>query len=177
MRRGVLAVLGTIAGTGLLVGAKLGTPPVAGANDMPGATGTATDGASPPPPSAAAAQTGAAAGQSGAQAGAGAAKTGASKAPAAGLKDGTFTGKAYAAGVYENLAVTITVMDGKLTAAKGDPGNVTGTTAQITGTSLPKLQQETLTAQSAKIATVSGATYTSGAYRMSLQSAIDQAKA
>src|SRR5947207_9092502 len=165
MRRGVLAILGTIAGTGLLVGAKLGTPPVAGANGMPDAAGTATDGASPPPSTAATA--------AGA---AGGAKAGASRA-AGGLTDGTFTGKAYAAGVYEMLTVTITVTNGKLTAAKGDPGQVTGTTAQITGTSLPKLQQDALAAQSAKVATVSGATFTSGAYRMSLQSAIDQAKA
>jgi uncharacterized protein with FMN-binding domain len=160
MRRGVLVVLGTIAGTGLLVGAKLGTPPVAGANAAMTGGGTATDGASAPPsvPASGAA--------------------GASKAPAGGrLQDGTFTGKAYAAGVYEMLTVTITVTDGKLTAAAGDPGQVSGTTAQITGTSLPKLQQEALAAQSSKVATVSGATYTSNAYRMSLQSALDQAKA
>jgi uncharacterized protein with FMN-binding domain len=163
MRRGVLAILGTVAGTGLLVGAKLGTPAPPDANAA--MAGTATDGASPPPadpPSAAAAT--------------GGTKAAASKAPAAGLKDGMFVGKAYAAGVYEMLSVTITVENGKLTAAQGDPGQVSGTTQQITNTSLPKLQQEALTAQSAKIATVSGATYTSGAYRMSLQSALDQAK-
>jgi uncharacterized protein with FMN-binding domain len=35
--------------------------------------------------------------------------------------------------------------------------------------------QETLSAQSAKIDTVSGATYTSNGYEQSLQSALDQA--
>ena len=40
---------------------------------------------------------------------------------------------------------------------------------------LPELRSETLTAQSAQIDTVSGATYTSDAYIRSLQSAIDAA--
>ena len=38
----------------------------------------------------------------------------------------------------------------------------------------PALAQEVLAAQSAKIETVSGATYTSESYRASVQSAIDQ---
>jgi uncharacterized protein with FMN-binding domain len=42
---------------------------------------------------------------------------------------------------------------------------------------MPKLQQEALTAQNANVATVSGATYTSQAYKSSLQSALDQARA
>ena len=42
---------------------------------------------------------------------------------------------------------------------------------------LPTLIQEALTAQSADVDTVSGATYTSNSYRDSLQSAIDAAKA
>jgi uncharacterized protein with FMN-binding domain len=42
---------------------------------------------------------------------------------------------------------------------------------------MPRLQQETLSAQNAAIATVSGATYTSNAYKTSLQSAINAAKA
>ncbi len=94
-----------------------------------------------------------------------------------GPKDGTFTGAAAAAGNYEMLTVTITISGGKLTAASGNPGQVNGTTAQIVGNALPKLQQEALAAQSANVATVSGATYTSGAYRTSLQSALDKAMA
>ena len=42
---------------------------------------------------------------------------------------------------------------------------------------LPTLIQEALTAQSADVDTVSGATYTSDSYRTSLQDAIDQARA
>jgi uncharacterized protein with FMN-binding domain len=42
---------------------------------------------------------------------------------------------------------------------------------------IPKLTSETLTAQSARIDTVSGATTTSAGYIQSLQSALDQASA
>jgi len=45
----------------------------------------------------------------------------------------------------------------------------------INSTAVPKLNQETLQAQSADIDTVSGATYTSAGYKQSLQSALDQA--
>jgi uncharacterized protein with FMN-binding domain len=44
---------------------------------------------------------------------------------------------------------------------------------QIGNYAFPKLVGETLIAQSAKIDTVSGATYTSGGYIKSLQSALD----
>jgi uncharacterized protein with FMN-binding domain len=45
---------------------------------------------------------------------------------------------------------------------------------QIGNYAFPRLVGETLTAQSAKIDTVSGATYTSGGYISSLQSALDR---
>ena len=48
---------------------------------------------------------------------------------------------------------------------------------QIDSFSIPKLTAETLTAQSARIDTVSGATTTSQGYIGSLQSALDQASA
>jgi uncharacterized protein with FMN-binding domain len=47
---------------------------------------------------------------------------------------------------------------------------------QIDSFALPKLTSETLTAQSAKIDAVSGATYTSQGYIQSLQSAVDAAQ-
>ncbi|MEV6946371.1 FMN-binding protein [Streptomyces sp. NPDC051172] len=47
---------------------------------------------------------------------------------------------------------------------------------QINGYALPRLRSEALQAQSANIDTVSGATYTSGGYRQSLQSALDSAR-
>jgi uncharacterized protein with FMN-binding domain len=46
---------------------------------------------------------------------------------------------------------------------------------QIDSFAIPKLTSETLTAQSARIDAVSGATYTSQGYIQSLQSALDQA--
>jgi uncharacterized protein with FMN-binding domain len=48
---------------------------------------------------------------------------------------------------------------------------------QIDSFAIPKLTSETLTAQSARIDAVSGATYTSQGYIQSLQSALDQANA
>jgi uncharacterized protein with FMN-binding domain len=47
----------------------------------------------------------------------------------------------------------------------------------IDGRALPLLSNETLTAQSAKINAVSGASYTSAGYIKSLQSALDKARA
>ncbi len=48
---------------------------------------------------------------------------------------------------------------------------------RINARALPTLRTEVLTAQTAHVDTVSGATYTSDAYTRSLQSAIDQARA
>ena len=45
---------------------------------------------------------------------------------------------------------------------------------QIDANAIPKLTSETLTAQSAHINAVSGASYTSSGYIQSLQSAVDQ---
>jgi len=53
--------------------------------------------------------------------------------------------------------------------------NGDGKSQRINARALPELRSETLTAQSAQIDTVSGATYTSDAYIRSLQSAIDAA--
>jgi uncharacterized protein with FMN-binding domain len=52
-----------------------------------------------------------------------------------------------------------------------------GKSVRINQRALPELQSEALTAQSAEVDTVSGATYTSNAYAKSLQSAIDEARA
>ena len=51
----------------------------------------------------------------------------------------------------------------------------TARSKDISSTAVPRLNQETLEAQSAAIDTVSGATYTSAGYRQSLQSALDRA--
>lgn len=51
-----------------------------------------------------------------------------------------------------------------------------GRDREISSYAIPLLQQETLTAQSARVDTVSGATYTSDGYRRSLQAALDAAR-
>jgi uncharacterized protein with FMN-binding domain len=74
------------------------------------------------------------------------------------------------------VQVTITVANGKITAVdvpQYPDGN--GKDQQINAYALPVLKQETLTAQSADIDMVSGATVTSDGYVQSLQSALDQA--
>jgi uncharacterized protein with FMN-binding domain len=74
------------------------------------------------------------------------------------------------------VQVQITVQDGKITAVSVPvyPDN-NGRDQQINATALPTLVQETLSAQSADIDMVSGATVTSDGYVTSLQSALDKA--
>jgi uncharacterized protein with FMN-binding domain len=194
VRRAALALLGTAIGTSLLVGAKLGTPTKAGVQDVAvdtaggvvaeepadpateDATATADPSAPAPttaPPSKGAAKTTAP----------GSTKT--TKPTAAptttkppttgGLKTGTFAG-APSTNEYGTIKVTITVSGGKVTNLAASYPTSPSRTASINSNAIPKLRQEALTAQSAKINTISGATYTSGSYKISLQSALDQAK-
>lgn len=77
---------------------------------------------------------------------------------------------------YGPVQVQITVRGGKITNVSvlqypnGDPHD-----QQINSYALPILNQEAISAQSAQIDAVSGATFTSGGYTTSLQSAIDKA--
>jgi uncharacterized protein with FMN-binding domain len=74
------------------------------------------------------------------------------------------------------VQVSITVADGKITAVdvpQYPDGNHKD--EEINADALPTLKQETLSAQSADIDMVSGATVTSDGYVQSLQSALDQA--
>jgi uncharacterized protein with FMN-binding domain len=74
------------------------------------------------------------------------------------------------------VQVEITTTGGKVTAVnvvRYPSGN--GQDQQINSYALPVLVQETLSAQSAKIDMVSGATVTSGGYLRSLQAALDKA--
>ena len=50
-----------------------------------------------------------------------------------------------------------------------------GRSSEVTNDAVPKLDQEAVAAGSADIDAVSGATYTSGGYKQSLQSALDKA--
>ena len=74
------------------------------------------------------------------------------------------------------VQVQLTVSGGKITdVAMLQYPNGNGTDQQISSYALPILMQDTMSAQSANIDMVSGATYTSTGYLQSLQSAIDQA--
>ncbi|WP_370457736.1 FMN-binding protein [Actinoplanes sp. OR16] len=76
-----------------------------------------------------------------------------------------------------DVQVAITVADGKIIAVTVPiyPGG-SSRHEEISARSIPVLVQETLDAQSADIDSVSGATYTSGGYKESLQSALDAAQ-
>lgn len=93
-----------------------------------------------------------------------------------GLADGTFKGSTVST-KYGPLQATITVSGGRITAVTvpTTPANDRKSVA-INASAVPRLVQATLTAQSSKVSNVSGATYTSTAYRTSLQAAIDAAK-
>jgi uncharacterized protein with FMN-binding domain len=96
-------------------------------------------------------------------------KTSPSTAPAG--PSGTFDGPSEST-QYGNVQVTITVANGKITNANG---SLPGGGDSIGQNAIPQLNQEVLTAQSANIQAVSGATYTSNGYIESLQQAVDQA--
>jgi uncharacterized protein with FMN-binding domain len=94
-----------------------------------------------------------------------------------GLKDGTYRGQT-ADTPYGPLQVSITVSSGVITkVAVPQYPNGSGRDQEINSYALPQLVDETVTAQSAQIDMVSGATYTSQGYLQSLQSALDRAKA
>ncbi|MFJ9726337.1 FMN-binding protein [Streptomyces sp. NPDC101209] len=77
---------------------------------------------------------------------------------------------------YGPVQVRITLTGGRITAASAvQYPDETARSKDINATAVPKLDQETLQAQSARIDTVSGATYTSAGYKQSLQSALDKA--
>jgi uncharacterized protein with FMN-binding domain len=178
MRRGALAILGTIAGTSLLIVTKLGTHPATDPSTVPLSDSAVVPPAGNPseagdaPPAAAPAP-----GPVPSVPGKTTAPAPTPTKPAGGPKNGTFTGAGAAARHYETVTVTITVSGGRMTVVSGSCGAASGESRSICTRAMPKLQQEALTAQNANVATVSGATYTSQAYKSSLQSALDQAKA
>ncbi|HEY5455916.1 MAG TPA: FMN-binding protein [Acidothermaceae bacterium] len=94
----------------------------------------------------------------------------------------TVTGSAVTVGegrrVFGVVQVRLTLTNGKITAV--DPVQVPqndGHSQDLSSYSIPKLSQQVLSAQSASIDAVSGATYTSEAYAQSVQAALDAAKA
>jgi uncharacterized protein with FMN-binding domain len=148
LRRAIFALVGTAAGTTLLISLKaglvIGQPATASAvAPLAGAA----QGSAPP-------------------AGAG----------AGGLKDGTFTGSVVQK-KWGRVQVQITVSSGRMTDVTAlQTPSAHEESLHINGRAAPILRQEALAAQSAVINTVSGATFTSAGYRTSLQAALDAAR-
>ena len=86
---------------------------------------------------------------------------------------GTFTGSAVDVG-FGTVQVKITVVNGKITDAQAVQAP-SGRNDRYTNMSVPVLRQRTLTAQSANINGVSGASYTSFGWYTSLVVALKQA--
>jgi uncharacterized protein with FMN-binding domain len=170
-----LTLGGTAAGIAALLAVKF----------HPSAASTPTAGSLMPPPTSAAAP----AGTAGA---AGAAKPAATKPAASGTPRSTASsssggGTTQSSGArtftgsvdntqYGPMQVAATVQGKKITKITVLQMTNTGSLSQsIDQMSIPKLTQEALAAQSAKINAVSGASYTSAGYIQSLQSALDMA--
>ncbi|MEU1786568.1 FMN-binding protein [Streptomyces sparsogenes] len=157
LRRIVLGTAATVSGVVLLLALKQpGSEPVAAAGPgSPAGQASATAPVAPP-----------AAGGRGGDGGGGGGGGGGGR---------TVTGDA-ARTQYGPVQVSVTVSGGRITAATAVKTPDSGPRSeQIAASAVPKLNQAALTAQSAKIDTVSGATYTSEGYRKSLQSALDKA--
>jgi uncharacterized protein with FMN-binding domain len=104
---------------------------------------------------------------------------GATGAGTSGSASTTGGGKTYDGSVvstrYGLVQVEITVSGGKVTSVTALELPVGGRSGMISGYAGPILSSEAVSAQSASIDLVSGATYTSDAYAQSLQAALDQA--
>jgi uncharacterized protein with FMN-binding domain len=160
MRRVVLALGGTIAGLLMLLSFRthMGSSAaavVSGSGGTGGSGGTSSSG------------TGSSAG---------------SAAASAPVSAGSGTGTAVTGSVintpYGPTQVQVTVNAGKIVKVTVLQHTNDGVNSMmIDGRALPLLNNETLTAQSAKINAVSGASYTSAGYIQSLQSALDKASA
>jgi uncharacterized protein with FMN-binding domain len=175
MRRITIWLFSTVAALVLLFSYRTstnGSTAAAPAAALPRATGTTTTpGESPTPaPSASASGSAGGDGSTGSSAGASSPPTGTSST---GTK--TYNGSV-ASTRWGDVQVTITVKDGKITDVQVPVyPTANGRDQEINSYALPVLRQETLSAQSAGIDTVSGATVTSGGYIESLQAALDAA--
>lgn len=173
MRRTTAAAVGTMTGAALIMAVRLSAataplataePPAfdlteAGATQQPAATPTATPG-----------------GRSGGQRTAPSTAPSRDRAgavPAGDLRDGRFTGRP-STNQYGTIQVAVAISGGRVTGTAVSYPR-TGQSATINAAAVPKLKEQTLQAQSAKIDTVSGATYTSQSYVESLQAALDAA--
>ncbi|WP_109003460.1 FMN-binding protein [Streptomyces rishiriensis] len=161
LRRIVLASAATVSGMVLLLSLKPHTTPaVAGL-------------AASPAPSSSSSTSGTAGGSTGSTGSGGSSGSSGSSGSTTGTR--TLTGDSVQTR-YGPVQVRVTLTDGKITdvTAVAYPQE-NPRDQQINAYAVPQLTREALSAQSADIDTVSGATYTSDGYRRSLQSALDSA--
>jgi hypothetical protein len=166
MRRAILAVVSTIAGLVALLSFKSHVPAIAAATSGTGVTSGGTSGSGTG--SSGSGTSGTSGSSSGGQGFATGQQTG---LPA---DEHTVTGNV-ANTIYGPVQIQLVVKDNKIVKVSvlQQPRN-TINDIQIGQFAFPRLIGETLTAQNAKIDSVSGATYTSGGYIESLQSAVDK---
>jgi uncharacterized protein with FMN-binding domain len=158
MKRAIVAVLTTAAGVVWLVTYKVTPHAVAAA---PGQPVTATPEPSPSQPPSPAAAPAPAATQT--------------PTPTPKAASGTFTG-ADVQTRFGDVQVRITVTNGKVTDVKAvQLPSDRARSAEISQYVEPVLRQEAISAQSAQVDVISGATYTSEAYAQSLDDALRQA--
>lgn len=187
MRRATAVVLGTLTGTALIVGAKVGTSSqesqVADTTDASAVTvdGGGNPGTDSPQGGKTQVRPGATATPSASKKAAptsappkttkSAPKT--TAPPAGGPKDGTYNASAQVKnGSYGTLSMTVTISGGKITKISASES---GGESSCWRSACPTLTSEALTAQNANIATVSRATYTSSAYRSALSAVLSKA--
>lgn len=95
---------------------------------------------------------------------------------ASGYRDGTYTGPEEDA-VYGLVQVQAVVQNGKITNVQFlEYPNDRRTSVRINSFAVPYLQQEAIQAQSANVDLITGATLTSQAFQLSLQTALSKAK-
>jgi uncharacterized protein with FMN-binding domain len=180
LRRALLTIGGTVAGLAALLSFK--THPLGAlASTAPPAPAAGSSSATAPSAQGIGSVYGT--GQGGAPA-----KQGSTAKPASTAKPGATTGRGSAASSartvtgsvastqYGPMQVAVTVAGTRITKVTVlQQTNEGAQSSQIDAMAIPQLKSETLTAQSAHIDAVSGATYTSSGYKQSLQSALDKA--
>jgi uncharacterized protein with FMN-binding domain len=163
MRRVILTIGGTAAGLAALLSFK--THSAADVSAAAAGTGAVSSPSAPATSSSTAAST-PAKGKSGGTGSAGSANSAGSK---------TVTGKVENTS-YGPMQVQLVLTGKKISKVNVLQQTNTGAmSTQIDAMAIPKLTSETLTAQSARIDAISGASYTSQGYIQSLQSAVDAA--
>lgn len=171
-RRAATMFVGTVVVVLLLFGFKTPDQPVG--TTTGGSAGVVADGGT----TSGTTGTSGGTGTSGSSAGSG--SSGSGTTPAATATPNAASGAATVSGPtvstrYGPVQVRITVSGGKVTEISALQLPSGGRSGRISQVAEPILHDEALSAQSARIDTVSGATYTSDAYEQSLQAALDQA--